>query len=143
MMFHDSSNFAIATNSTIAFNFDEIYARNSSNFQITVNEVYANTRSGIDIGTGSSNFVISATTMCTTQRLRRCVMCSECTNVYASLAILSSTTRKKQASSCICKPQLFRRPGHNTITESGEGIIMLTGYSNNDLCWREKHRHEY
>jgi hypothetical protein len=70
------------------------------------------------------------------------VMCSECTNVYASLAILSSTTRK-QASSCICKPQLFRRPGHNTITESGEGIIMLTGYSNNDLCWREKHRHEY
>jgi hypothetical protein len=71
IMFHDSSNFAIA-NSTIAFNFDEIYARNSSNFQITVNEVYANTRSGIDIGTGSSNFVISATTMCTTQRLRRC-----------------------------------------------------------------------
>ena len=71
-MFHDSSNFAIATNSTIAFNFDEIYARNSSNFQIRVNEVYANTRSGIDIGTGSSNFVISATTMCTTQRLWRC-----------------------------------------------------------------------
>jgi hypothetical protein len=36
IMFHDSSNFAIA-NSTIAFNFDEIYARNSSNFQITAN----------------------------------------------------------------------------------------------------------
>jgi hypothetical protein len=34
IMFHDSSNFAIA-NSTIAFNFDEIYARNSSNFQIS------------------------------------------------------------------------------------------------------------
>jgi hypothetical protein len=28
---------------------------------------------------------------------------------------------------------LFRRPGHNTITESEEGIIMLTGYSNNNL----------
>ena len=58
-------------------------------------------------------------------------MCSECTNVYASLAILSSTTRK-QASSCICKPHSSAVQG-NTITESEEGIIMLTGYSNNNL----------
>jgi parallel beta helix pectate lyase-like protein len=55
-MFHYSSNFTVA-NSTIAFNFGGIYARNGS-FQIIANEVYGNTRSGIDIRAGSTNFVM-------------------------------------------------------------------------------------
>jgi parallel beta-helix repeat protein len=59
IMFHDSSNFTIA-NSTIAFNFDGIYARNSSNFQITGNDVYGNTRSGIDIRAGSHGFAMNS-----------------------------------------------------------------------------------
>ncbi|HXV45864.1 MAG TPA: right-handed parallel beta-helix repeat-containing protein [Nitrososphaera sp.] len=58
IMFHDSS-FTIA-NSTIAFNFDSIYARNSTNFQITGNEVYGNTRSGIDIRAGSHDLAMNS-----------------------------------------------------------------------------------
>lgn len=57
LMFLESGNFTIA-NSTIGFNFDGIYARNSSHFQIIGNEVYGNVRSGIDIRSGSNNFVI-------------------------------------------------------------------------------------
>jgi parallel beta-helix repeat protein len=77
IMFLETGNFTIA-NSTIAFNFDGIYARNSSDFQIIGNEIYGNTRSGIDIRAGSNNYVIRNNNV--HDNGYEGMACSECTN---------------------------------------------------------------
>jgi parallel beta-helix repeat protein len=57
IIIHESNGFSIV-NSTLAYNFDAVYARNSSGATIAGNEMFANTRTAIDIRAGSSDLSI-------------------------------------------------------------------------------------
>ncbi|HEX2615807.1 MAG TPA: right-handed parallel beta-helix repeat-containing protein, partial [Nitrososphaera sp.] len=149
IMFHDSSNFAI-TNSTIAYDFDGIYAKNSSNFQITGNDIFANTRSGIDIRAGSHNFTMSANHV--HDNGYEGIVCTECRGVTiagntaehnAELGIkltlhTNSTTVDNNIARYNEKFGIYLKDGstlnrvtNNTIAESRQGIT-LAGSSNNN-----------
>lgn len=147
IMFYESGNFTIA-NSTIAFNFDGIYARNSSNFQITDNEIYGNTRSGIDIRSGSNSFVISGNHI--HDNGYEGVICTECTgrvliesnniehNAETGIKLFSHTNSTNVSGNDLSYNEKFgiylrnnstgNTVSNNTVTGSGEGI-MLTGSS--------------
>jgi parallel beta-helix repeat protein len=107
IMFHDSSDFAIA-NSTIAFNYDGIYARNSSNFQIAGNEIYGNTRSGIDIRSGSHNFSISENRV--HDNAYEGVICTECSGVTIARNVVE---HNKEAGI-----KLFSKVNSTNVTEN-------------------------
>jgi parallel beta-helix repeat protein len=149
IMFLDSSNFAI-TNSTIAYDFDGIYAKNSSNFQITGNDIFANTRSGIDIRAGSHNFTMSANHV--HDNGYEGIVCTECRGVTiagntaehnAELGIkltlhTNSTTVDNNIARYNEKFGIYLKDGstlnrvtNNTIAESRQGIT-LAGSSNNN-----------
>jgi len=147
MMFLESANFTI-TNSTIAFNFDGIYARNSSNFQIIGNEVYGNTRSGIDIRSGSNNFVIRDNYV--HDNGYEGVICTECTggvliqsnnvehNEETGIKLFSHTNSTTVSSNDLRYNEKFgiylrnnstgNMVSNNTIVGSEEGIT-LAGFS--------------
>ena len=57
IIIHESDGFSI-TNSSLAYNLDALYVRNSSGATIAGNEVFANTRTAIDIRSGSSDLNI-------------------------------------------------------------------------------------
>lgn len=149
IMFQDSSNFAI-TNSTIAHDFDGIYARNSSNFQITGNDIFANTRSGIDIRASSHNFTMSANHV--HDNGYEGIVCTECIGVAIagnivehnaevgiklashtnSTTVDNNTARYNEKVGVYLKDgSTLNRVANNTITESRQGIT-LTGSSNNN-----------
>ena len=149
IMFQDSSNFVI-TNSTIAFDFDGIYARNSSNFRIDDNEISANTRSAIDIRAGSHNFTISENHV--HDNGYEGIICTECMGVAIagnvvehnaevgiklashtnSTSVNNNTARYNEKFGIYLKDgSAFNRVINNTITESRQGIT-LTGSSNNN-----------
>ena len=148
--FHASSNFTIA-NSTIAFNFDGIYARNSSNFMITGNEIYGNARSGIDIRSGSMNFTMSSNRV--HDNGYEGVICTECSGVHiagntvehnkeAGIKLFSHTNATTVSSNAVQYNEKFgiylRNNStdnvirNNTVTGSEEGIT-LTGSSTNNI----------
>jgi parallel beta-helix repeat protein len=150
IMFHDSSSFAVA-NSTIAFNFDGIYARNGTNFLIAGNEIYGNTRSGIDIRSGSSNFTVSSNHV--HDNGYEGVICTECRGVYitgnivehnaeAGIKLFSrtnSTTVSDNAVQYNEKFGVYLRNNstdnvirNNNVTGSEEGIT-LTGSSTGNV----------
>ncbi len=150
IMFHDSSNFTIA-NSTIAFNFDGIYARNSSNFLITGNEIYGNARSGIDIRSGSMNFTMSSNRV--HDNGYEGVICTECSGVHiagntvehnkeAGIKLFFHTNATTVSSNAVQYNEKFgiylRNNStdnvirNNTVTGSEEGIT-LTGSSTNNI----------
>jgi parallel beta-helix repeat protein len=151
IMFHDSSNFTI-TNSTIAFDFDGIYARNSSNFQITGNDIFANTRSGIDVRAGSHNFTMSANHV--HDNGYEGIICTECKGVTiagntvehneeAGIKLAShtnSTTVNDNAARYNEKFGIYlkgastlNRIVNNTITESEQGITLTDSTNNNTI----------
>jgi parallel beta-helix repeat protein len=151
IMFHDSSNFAI-TNSTIAFDFDGIYARNSSNFQITGNDIFANTRSGIDIRAGSHNFTMSANHV--HDNGYEGIICTECKGVTiagnivehneeAGIKLASHTNstivndnaaRYNEKFGIYLKgTSTFNRVVNNTITGSEQGITLTESSNNNTI----------
>lgn len=57
--YYNSKDFVVA-NSTIAFNYYGFYSEDSSNFKILNNEIYGQTRYGLDPHTRSSNFVVDS-----------------------------------------------------------------------------------
>ncbi|HVX03468.1 MAG TPA: right-handed parallel beta-helix repeat-containing protein [Nitrososphaera sp.] len=57
--YYNAHNFVVA-NSTIAFNYYGFYSEDSSNFKILHNEIYGQTRYGLDPHTRSSNFVVDS-----------------------------------------------------------------------------------
>jgi parallel beta-helix repeat protein len=142
VMFHDSGNFTIA-NSTIAFNFDGIYARNSSNFQIVNNEVYGNTRSGIDIRAGSHDFALNSNHV--HDNGYEGIICTECIgaglarnnvehNKEAGIKLFSHTNSTSISNNIVKYNEKFgiylRNNStdnvirNNTITGSEEGITL-------------------
>lgn len=147
IMFHESSNFTIS-NSTIAFNFDGIYVRNSSNFQITGTDIHSNTRSGIDIRAGSNSFVISGNHI--HDNGYEGVICTECTggvriennnlehNAETGIKLFSHTNSTTVSGNDIGYNEKFgiylrnnssgNIVSNNTVTGSEEGIT-LTGSS--------------
>jgi parallel beta-helix repeat protein len=150
IMFHHSSNFTIA-DSTIAFNFDGIYARNSSDFQIAGSEVYANTRSGIDIRAGSHDFAIDSNHV--HDNGYEGVICTECMkaviarntvehNKEAGIKLFSHTNSTTVSNNHVIYNEKFgvylrnnstdNLIRNNTITWSEEGIT-LAGYSINNI----------
>jgi len=150
IMFHDSSNFTIA-NSTIAFNFDGIYTRNSSDFQITGNEVYANTRSGIDIRAGSRDFTMNSNHV--HDNGYEGMICTECASVTiagnmaehnkeAGIKLFSHTNSTNVSNNVVSYNEKFgiylkdnstgNMVSNNTITGGQEGIT-LTGSSTNNV----------
>jgi len=150
IMFHDSSGFSVA-NSTIAFDFDGIYARNSTNFQIAGNDVFGNTRSGIDIRASSHNFTISNNRV--HDNGYEGMICTECIGAVISDNIvehnreagikLTTHTNSTSISGNTARFNeqfgIYLKDGsggnkvtNNTVTESEEGI-KLTGSSNNNV----------
>lgn len=151
VMFHDSSNFTIA-NSTIAFNFDGIYTRNSSNFLISGSEIYGNTRSGIDIRSGSGNFTISSNDV--HDNGYEGVICTECSGVRiagntvdhnkeAGIKLFSHTNATMVSNNIVqynekfgiylrnnCTDNVIR---NNTVTGSEEGITLTGSSTNNTI----------
>jgi parallel beta-helix repeat protein len=57
--YYNAKDFVVA-NSTIAFNYYGFYSEDSSNFKILNNEIYGQTRYGLDPHTRSSNFVVDS-----------------------------------------------------------------------------------
>jgi len=152
IMFHESGNFTI-TNSTIAFNFDGIYARNSSNFQITGNDIYGNTRSGIDVRTGSNNFVISGNHV--HDNGYEGMVCTECSGVRIAgnnvehnketgIKLFSHTNSTTVSGNMIGYNERFgiylknnstgNSVSNNTVTESDEGITLMGSSINNTIA---------
>jgi parallel beta-helix repeat protein len=151
IMFHDSGNFTVA-NSTIAFNFDGIYARNSSNFQITGNDIFANTRSGIDIRAGSHNFTMSANHV--HDNGYEGIICTECKGVTiagnivehneeAGIKLASHTNSTSVNNNAARYNEKFgiylkgastlNRVVNNTITGSEHGITLTESSNNNTI----------
>jgi parallel beta-helix repeat protein len=150
VMFHDSRNFTVA-DSTVAFNFDGIYARNSSNFRIAGNEVYGNTRSGMDIRAGSHDFAVNSNHV--HDNGYEGIICTECAavgiagntvehNKEAGIKLFShvnSTSVTNNVASLNEKFGVYLKDvatgnmiRNNTITGSEEGIT-LAGSSINNL----------
>jgi len=59
LAYYNSTNFVVA-NSTLAFNYYGFYSDHSTNFRILNNEVYGNTRYGLDPHTGSRDFIVDS-----------------------------------------------------------------------------------
>jgi parallel beta-helix repeat protein len=152
IMFHDSSNFTVA-NSTIAFNFDGVYARNSSNFQITGNEVYGNTRSGIDIRAGSHDFAMNSNHV--HDNGYEGMICTECINVSiagntvehnkeAGIKLFSHTNSTTVSNNLVSYNEKFgvylrnnstdNAVRNNTITGNEEGITLAGSSINNVIA---------
>jgi parallel beta-helix repeat protein len=151
IMFQDSNNFTI-TNSTIAFDFDGIYARNSSNFKITGNDIFANTRSGIDIRTGSHNFTISTNHV--HDNGYEGIICTECMGVtiagntvehneeagiklasYTNFTTVNDNTARynEKFGIYLKAASTLNRIVNNTITESEQGITLTDSSNNNTI----------
>jgi parallel beta-helix repeat protein len=151
IMFHDSSNFTIA-NSTIASNFDGIYARNSSGFQITGNEVYCNARSGIDIRAGSRDFAMNSNHV--HDNGYEGVICTECTSVSiagnivehnkeAGIKLFSHTNSTNVSNNVVRFNEKFgvclkdnvtgNVVRNNTITGGEEGITLAGSSTSNTI----------
>lgn len=153
IMILESGNFTIA-NSTIAFNFDGIYARNSTNFQIVGNEVYGNTRSGIDIRSGSNNFTIRNNYV--HDNGYEGIICTECTgsvliqsnnvrnNEEAGIKLFSHTNSTTVSSNDVRYNEKFgiylrnNSTGNtvinNTIVGSEEGITLVGSSTGNTIA---------
>lgn len=148
VMLHDSANSTIA-NSTLAFNYDAFYARNSS-FQLTGNEIYGNTRSGVDIRSGSHDLLISENHV--HDNGYEGISCTECTraviadnsvehNKEAGIKLFSFVNMTRVQDNEVRHNEKFgvylkdnstdNVVRGNFITESEEGIT-LTGSSNNN-----------
>lgn len=152
IMFHESGNFTIA-NSTIAFNFDGIYARNSSNFQISGNDIYGNIRSGIDIRAGSNNFVIGNNHV--HDNGYEGIICTQCTNVQiagnnveynkeAGIKLFSYTNSTTVSGNMVSYNENFgiylrnnstgNSVSNNTVTGSEEGISFSGSSTGNTIA---------
>jgi len=149
IMFQHTANFTIS-NSTIAFNFDGIFVRDSSNFQIMGNKIYGNLRSGVDIRAGSHNFAIISNHV--HDNGYEGIMCTECINV----SIINNTIEHNEEAGIMLAHSNFTNVHDNTarynekfgiylkdnstdskfqgniLAQSEEGIT-LTGYSNNNF----------
>lgn len=152
VMFHESRNFTIA-NSTIAFNFDGVYARNSSNFQILDNDVYGNTRSGIDIRSGSNNFTVSNNHV--HDNAYEGIICTECRGVQitgnnvehnkeAGIKLFSKTVSTTVSGNTVSYNEnvgIYLRSNstgnsviNNTVTGSEEGMSLTGSSINNTIA---------
>ncbi|HJS81896.1 MAG TPA: right-handed parallel beta-helix repeat-containing protein [Nitrososphaera sp.] len=146
---HESDNFAV-TNSTLAFNFDALYARNSS-FTVAGSEIFGNTRSGIDIRSGSRDLAVTGNQV--HDNGYEGIICIECTraiisgnvvehNKEAGIKLISSnfTGIRDNEVRYNEKFGIFLRDNStqnvlqsNTIVESREGIALAGNSSNNFL----------
>jgi parallel beta-helix repeat protein len=113
VIIHESNGFSI-TNSSLAYNLDAIYARNSSGATIAGNEIFANTRSAIDIRSGSSD-----------------------------LSILNNNVHDNGYEGIVCIECFKSSITGNTVDHNKEGGIKLissnfTGISENKLSHNEK-----
>jgi parallel beta-helix repeat protein len=144
---HESDNLAV-TNSTLASNFDALYARNSS-FTLTDNEISGNTRSGIDIRSGSRDLAISGNRV--SDNGYEGIICIECTravisenlvehNKEAGIKLVSSnfTTIRDNELRYNEKFGIFLRDNStqntlqsNMVMESRDGIALAGNSSNN------------
>lgn len=127
IMFHESGNFTIA-NSTIAFNYDGIYARNSGNFQIAGNEIYANTRSGIDIRGGSHDFSIVDNRV--HDNGYEGITCTECTGITISRNVVE---HNKEAGIKLTVQVNSSNVQENTVRYNEKFGIYLKGNSTDNL----------
>ena len=152
IIFHESRNFTIA-NSTIAFNFDGVYARNSSNFQISNNDLYGNTRSGIDIRSGSNNFTMGNNHV--HDNGYEGIICTECRGVQitgnnvehnkeAGIKLFSKTVSTTLSGNMVSYNEKFgiylknNSTGNfvinNTVTGSEEGVSLTGSSTNNTIA---------
>jgi parallel beta-helix repeat protein len=151
IMFQDTSNFTIA-NSTISSNFDGIYARNSSGFQITNNDVYGNTRFGIDIRASSHDFVMNSNHV--HDNWYEGITCTECTGVNmagnivehneeAGIKLFWHTNSTDVNNNIVRFNEKFgvhlkdnvtgNVVRNNTITDGEEGITLTGSSTNNTI----------
>jgi parallel beta-helix repeat protein len=145
---YESNGFSV-TNSTLSFNFDSLYARNSSGFTVEGSKIYANARTGIDIRSGAQNIAINGNHV--HDNGYEGVVCIECSralisgnviehNREAGIKLVSSNFSgiRENELSHNEKFGIFLRDNSsrnaiqaNTITESRDGIELASNSNNN------------
>jgi parallel beta-helix repeat protein len=151
IIIHESNGFSII-NSSLAHNFDALYARNSTGATIAGNEFFANTRTAIDIRSGSSDLRILDNNV--HDNGYEGIVCIECFksaisgntvehNKEAGIKLIYSnfTGIRENTLSHNEKFGIFLRDNStqnaiqaNTVSESREGI-RLSGNSNNNFLF--------
>jgi parallel beta-helix repeat protein len=150
IVIHESDGFSV-TNSTLSYNLDALYARNSSDSTIAGNEIFANTRTGIDVRSGSSGLNIVGNSV--HDNGYEGIVCVECTKsfVFRNLVEHNKEAGIKMISTNLTgirenevtfneKFGIFLRDNStqnalqaNVITDSREGLRLAGNSSNNFL----------
>lgn len=149
--YYNSSKFTIA-NSTIAFNYYGFYSEHSKNFKIIDNEIYGQTRYGLDPHTGSVDFIIDSNKI--HDNGNQGIICSiQCENVTitnnlvdhnvegiglhwltnSSLVRNNIITHNQKYGVFIQKVSFHNLVENNKVEANGKGIGLLTGSKNNTI----------
>jgi parallel beta-helix repeat protein len=151
IIIHESDGFSV-TNSSLSFNYDALFARNSSEAIISGTEVYANTRTGISLRSGSSSVNIVGNHV--HDNGYEGIECIECVRSVISQnvaehnkeagikliasnfsAILENDVRYNEKSGIYLRDKSTENSIRaNTITDNREGI-RLAGNSSNNLIF--------
>jgi len=147
--YYNTGNFEIV-NSTIAFNYYGFYSHNATNFRIIGNDVYGNTRYGLDPHTGSKDFIIDSNYV--HDNGNQGIICSlQCANVTItnnvveyniegiglhwltnSSVVENNIVRYNQKYGIFIQKQSFDNTVQNNIVVgNGFGIGLLEGSSDN------------
>jgi parallel beta-helix repeat protein len=147
--YYNSSNFTIA-NSTIAFNYYGFYSEGSHNFRIINNDIYGQTKYGLDPHSGSRNFVVVSNHV--HDNGNQGIICSiQCENVTiannvvdhnvegiglhwltnSSLVLNNTITHNMKYGIFIQKQSIDNKIENNTVTNNRMGIGLLEGSNKN------------
>lgn len=154
LIIHESNGFSI-TDSTLSYNLDAVYARNTSGSTIAGNEIFANSRTGIDIRSGSNDLsIVNNSVHDNGYEGIVCIECIKCAisgnivehNKEAGVKLISSnlTGLSKNEVGYNEKFGILLRDNStqnalqaNTIIENREGIKLVGNSSNNYLYENE------
>ncbi|NWG37571.1 right-handed parallel beta-helix repeat-containing protein [Nitrososphaera sp.] len=147
--YYNTGNFEVV-NSTIAFNYYGFYSDHATNFRIIGNEVYGNTRYGLDPHTGSKDFIIDSNYV--HDNGNQGIICSlQCANVTItnnvveyniegiglhwltnSSIVENNVVRYNQKYGIFIQKQSFNNTfQNNVVIGNGLGIGLLEGSSDN------------
>jgi mannuronan 5-epimerase len=149
--YYNSSNFTIA-HSTIALNYYGFYSEHSNNFKIINNDIYGQTRYGLDPHTGSVDFIIDSNKV--HDNGNQGIICSiQCENVTitnnvvdhnvegiglhwltnSSLVRNNIITNNEKYGIFIQKQSFNNLVENNRVQSNGKAIGLLTGSMNNTI----------
>jgi parallel beta-helix repeat protein len=151
--YYNTGNFIIA-NSTIAFNYYGFYSNNANNFEIVHNNIYSQTKYGLDPHTMSKNFIVAFNHI--HDNGNQGVICSiECENLTItnnlvdhnvegiglhwltnSSLVKDNIVKFNQKYGIFIQKHSFNNTvKNNTVIGNGNGIGMFDGSKNNNVVF--------